>query len=113
MAARTLREKKKSVLPLHFNVYFNLDNRERARLAVRSLSTSMARALKSARRPCKNKTNMISQFRVDKRKIVEVNGEWKLYKKQQQQQQQGKKYTNPEGGNIAASSLQFTVSGKI
>ena len=111
MAARTLREKKKSVLPLHFNVYFNLDNRERARLAVRSLSTSMARALKSARRPCKNKTNMISQFRVDKRKIVEVNGEWKLYK--QQQQQQGIKYTNPEGGNIAASSLQFTVSGKI
>ena len=49
---------------------------------------------------------MISQFRVDKRKIVEVNGEWKLYKKQQQQQQQqGQKYTNPEGGNIAASSL--------
>ena len=105
MAARTLREKKRSVLPLHFNVYFNLDNRERARLAVRSLSTSMARALKSARRPCKNKTNMTSQFRVDKRKIVEVNGEWKLYKKQQQQQQQRQKYTNPEGGNIAASSL--------
>ena len=106
MAARTLREKKKSVLPLHFNAYFNLDNRERARLAVRSLSTSMARALKSARRPCKNKTNMTSQFRVDKRKIVEVNGEWKLYKKQQQQQQQQRqKYTNPEGGNIAASSL--------
>ena len=106
MAARTLREKKKSVLALHFNVYFNLDNRERARLAVRSLSTSMVRALKSARHPCKNKTNMISQFRVDKRKIVEVNGEWKLYKKQQQQQQQqGQKYTNPEGGNIAASSL--------
>ena len=66
----------------------------------------MARALKSARRPCKNKTNMTSQFRVDKSKIVEVNGEWKLYKKQeQQQQQQRQKYTNPEGGNIAASSL--------
>ena len=67
----------------------------------------MARALKSARRPCKNKTNMTSQFRVDKRKIVEVNGEWKLYKQQQQQQQQQQrqKYTNPEGGNIAASSL--------
>ena len=48
---------------------------------------------------------MTSQFRVDKRKIVEVNGEWKLYKKQQQQQQQRQKYTNPEGGNIAASSL--------
>ena len=51
---------------------------------------------------------MTSQFRVDKRKIVEVNGEWKLYKKQQQQQQQQQqrqKYTNPEGGNIAASSL--------
>ena len=47
---------------------------------------------------------MTSQFRVDKRKIVEVNGEWKLYKKQQQQQQR-QKYTNPEGGNIAASSL--------
>ena len=47
---------------------------------------------------------MTSQFRVDKRKIVEVNGEWKLYK-QQQQQQQRQKYTNPEGGNIAASSL--------
>ena len=80
-----------------------ITGRERARLAVRSLSTSMARALKSARRSCKNKTNMTSQFRVDKRKIVEVNGEWKLYKKQQQQQRQ--KYTNPEGGNIAASSL--------
>ena len=49
---------------------------------------------------------MTSQFRVDKRKIVEVNGEWKLYKKQQQQQQQQRqKYTNPEGGNIASSSL--------
>ena len=48
---------------------------------------------------------MTPQFRVDKRKIVEVNGEWKLYKKQQQQQQQRQKYTNPEGGNIAASSL--------
>ena len=50
---------------------------------------------------------MTSQFRVDKRKIVEVNGEWKLYKQQQQQQQQQQrqKYTNPEGGNIAASSL--------
>ena len=52
---------------------------------------------------------MTSQFRVDKSKIVEVNGEWKLYKKQeqqqQQQQQQRQKYTNPEGGNIAASSL--------
>ena len=47
---------------------------------------------------------MTSQFRVDKRKIVEVNGEWELYKKQQQQQQR-QKYTNPEGGNIAASSL--------
>ena len=81
-----------------------ITGRERARLAVRSLSTSMARALKSARRSCKNKTNMTSQFRVDKRKIVEVNGEWKLYKKQQQQQQR-QKYTNPEGGNIAASSL--------
>ena len=48
---------------------------------------------------------MTSQFRVDKSKIVEVNGEWKLYKKQEQQQQQRQKYTNPEGGNIAASSL--------
>ena len=75
------KRKKKSVLPLHFNVYFNLDNRERARLAARCLSTSMTRALKSARRPRKNKRNMTSQCRVDKRKIVEVNGEWKLYKK--------------------------------
>ena len=33
------------------------------KLAVRSLSTYMARALKSARRPRKNKTNMASQFR--------------------------------------------------
>ena len=30
---------------------------------MRSLSTSMARALKSARRPRKNKTNMASLFR--------------------------------------------------
>ena len=80
MAARTFREKK-SFLPLNFNVYFNLDNRGKARLAVRSLSTSMARALKSARGPRQNKTNMTSQFRVDKRKIVEVNGGWKLSKK--------------------------------
>ena len=66
----------------------------------------MARALKSARHPRKNTTNMTSQFRVDKRKIVKVNGEWKLYQKkqQQQQQQQRQKYTNPEGSNIAASS---------
>ena len=34
-----------------------------SKLAVRSLSTSMARALKSARRPRKNKTNTASQFR--------------------------------------------------
>ena len=31
MAARTFREKKKSSFPLNFNVYINLDNRERAR----------------------------------------------------------------------------------
>ena len=34
-----------------------------SKLAVRSLSTSMARALKSARRPRKNKTNMAYLFR--------------------------------------------------
>ena len=33
-----------------------------SKLAVRSLSTSMARALKTARRPHKNKTNTASQF---------------------------------------------------
>ena len=103
MAARTFREKK-SFLPLNFNVYFNLDNRGKARLAVRSLSTSMARALKSARRPRQNKTNMTSQFRVDKRKIVEVNGEWKLFKKKRKENKD-KVQSNPEGSNIAASCL--------
>ena len=34
-----------------------------SKLAVRSLSTSMARALKTAQRPRKNKTNTASQFR--------------------------------------------------
>ena len=70
--------KRKKSLFYHYILMSTLTwitGRERARLAVRSLSTSMARALKSARRSCKNKTNMTSQFRVDKRKIVEVNGE--------------------------------------
>ena len=52
----------------------------------------------------------ISSFasKVDKRKIVEVNGEWKLYKKKQRN-----KYTNPKGNNVTVSGLWFTVSGKI
>ena len=52
----------------------------------------------------------ISSFasKVDKRKIVEVNGEWKLYKEIQRN-----KYTNPKGSNVTFSGLWFTVSGKI
>ena len=46
--------------------------------------------------------------KVDKRKILEVNGEWKLYKETKEV-----KYTSPEGGNVAVSSLWFMVSGKI
>ena len=46
--------------------------------------------------------------KVDKLKIVEVNGEWKLYKRKQK-----RKDTNPEGSNVAVSSLWFTVGGKI
>ena len=52
----------------------------------------------------------ISSFasKVDKRKIVQVNGEWKLYKEIQRN-----KYTNPKGSNVTVSGLWFTVSGKI
>ena len=46
--------------------------------------------------------------KVDKRKIVEVNGEWKLYKRKQRN-----KYTNPKGSNVTVSGLWFTVSGQI
>ena len=46
--------------------------------------------------------------KVDKRKIVEVNGEWKLLKRKQRN-----KYTNPKGSNVTVSGLWFTVSGKI
>ena len=45
--------------------------------------------------------------KVDKRKTVEVNGEWKLYKEQRN------KYTNPKGSNVIVSGLWFTVSEKI
>ena len=46
--------------------------------------------------------------KVDKRKILEVNGEWKLYKETKEV-----KCTSPEGGNVAVSSLWFMVCGKI
>ena len=46
--------------------------------------------------------------KVDERKIVEVNCEWKLNKETKEV-----KYTNPEGNNVAVSSLWFMVSGKI
>ena len=47
--------------------------------------------------------------KVDNRKIVEVNGEWKLYK----ENKEVSKYTNPEGSDVTVSGLWFTVSGKI
>ena len=52
----------------------------------------------------------ISSFasKVDKRKIVEVNGEWKLL-----QRKQRNKYTNPKGRNVTVSGLWFKVSEKI
>ena len=46
--------------------------------------------------------------KVDNGKIVEVNGEWKLYKKKQIN-----KYTNPKGSNVTVFGLRFTVRGKI
>ena len=49
----------------------------------------------------------ISSFasKVDKRKIVEVDGVKETL--------QRNKYTNPKGSNVTVSGLLFTVSGKI
>ena len=46
--------------------------------------------------------------KVDRRKIVEVNGEWKPV-----QRKKRNKYNNPKGSNVTLFGLWFTVSGKI
>ena len=72
----------------------------------KSLSVSIVVCVESKQKFSKDINSFASK--VDKRKIVEVNGEWKLLKRKQRN-----KYTNPKGSNVTVSGLWFTVSGKI
>ena len=53
------------------------------------------------------KESILSLQKYTNEKILEENGEWKLYKENKEV-----KYTNPEGSSVAVSSHWFTVSGE-
>ena len=53
------------------------------------------------------KESILSLQKYTNEKILEENGEWKLYKENKKV-----KDTNPEGSSVAVSSLWFTVGGE-